>query len=391
MSRVGPFGNAPQLVERKARLIDMMVRDQAEVSALQFYGARTLDAAYVAPTASGMPGGAGTQASPLFTVGRSQQFRSQSVGRRRWSWYGETLRGMSRVAFDPTDYAGDISTNLPSDEEYWYVRMQESRPSVGAQAAVGNVDLSAVAALDTVLIAGITFTAIAGAGTPAAQTFDGSAGGATAATELIAAINEVTTSQPLILAAPPAGVTVTASPGAAADQVVLTASVAGTVGNQITLSATGTTTVSGPALAGGGSLLVVRGPVDTSEPKLGPIYIVPTPEFFGQSIPTLNLAGTAPAGTTAVAGSAPPIDLDMQIPNPMHVVLPRTTSSITINNHDPANTLLISTGMGAPMVAVGFDEDPLVVFGSFKEIVLAGVGGAVPFSINAVVALGADG
>jgi hypothetical protein len=269
MSRLGPFDNAPQLVERKAGLIDMMVRDRAEVDRLQFYGARTLDAAYGKPTGSGMPGVGITQADAMFTVGRSQQYRSPSVVRRRWSWYGEALRGMSRVAWDPADYVGDTTTDLPSDTEYWFVRVQESRPTQGG-------------------------------------------------------------------------------------------------------------------------FLVVNGAVDTGEPKLGPIYVVPHPEFFGQVIPTVMLAGTAPDGTGAVAGSVPPLDLDMQVPNPMHIILPRATSSITINNHDAANPLLVSTNPAAPMVTVGFDEDPLVVFGSFKEILVAGDGGPVPFSVQAVVALGAD-
>jgi hypothetical protein len=202
----------------------------------------------------------------LVTVNRSQQFRSPLVVQRRWSWYGENLRGMSRVAWDPTDYAGG---GLPGDESYSFVRLQENRPTAGGW-------------------------------------------------------------------------------------------------------------------------LVVNGAVDTGEPKLGPIYVVPTPSFFGQVKPTLALSGTAPNGTTAVAGSPPPLDLDMQVPNPMHIVFPRPTSSITIINHDAANSLLVSTGPDAPMAEIGFDEDPLFAYGSFKEIVVAGSGGAVSFSVQAVVALGAD-
>jgi len=388
----GPFTNAPQLVERKAGLIDMMVRDQPEVQALRFYGARTLNAAYGNPTASGLAGPV-TQAAPLFTVGRSQQFRSPRVVRRRWSWYGEALQGMSRVAFDPTDYVGDTSTNLPPDDEYWFVRIQEQRPTVGPAAATAVIDLNAVVgAVDSLTIAGVLFQGTAGVGNPALQQWQADGGAAVAATALVTAINEPTTSQPLLLAAPPVGVTVTASLGGVG-LVILTASVADASGNLITLAPGGNVVVVGGAgtMTGGGeSFLVVNGPVDIGEPKLGPIYAVPTPSFFGQVIPTLLLSGTAPDGTGAVAGSVPPLDLDMQVPNPMHIVLPRPTSSITFANHDPANSLLVSTGSGTPMVQIGFDEDPMVVFGSFKEIILAGDGGPVPFSVHAVVALGAD-
>lgn len=267
MSQVGPFNNAPQLVERKANLIDMMVRDQPDVDALRFWGARTLDQAYGKPVGSGMPGIGATQAVSLFTVGTSRQFRSPSIIRRRWSWYGEALRGMSRVAWDPDDYPDG---GLPADSEYWFVRLQENLRSAG-----GWLD--------------------------------------------------------------------------------------------------------------------VLGAVDTGEPKLGAIYVVPTAVFFGEPIPTLLLSGTAPAATTAVAGSVPPLDPDMQVPNPMHIVLPRGTTSVTVTNHDLANPLLLSTGSSVPMVSVGFNEDPLNVFGSFKEIVVAGDGGAVPFSVYAVVGLGSIG
>lgn len=122
---------------------------------------------------------------------------------------------------------------------------------------------------------------------------------------------------------------------------------------------------------------------------MGPIYVVPPAPFFGQNIPTLVLQGTAPANTGCVAGSVPVIHPDIQLPNSMHIVLPRSTSSITITNLDGANTLLVSTGLGTPMAAVGPADDPAVLFGSFKEIVLAGAGATAPaFSIYAVVALG---
>jgi len=268
MSRFGPWSKAPQLVERKARLVDMMVRDQPEVNRLRFYAAGTLNAAYGNPATSGLSG-AVTQVQPLFEVGASRQFRSPSVIKRAWSWYGEALKNMSRVAFDPSDYSSvflGAGIAAPSDEDYWFIRLQERRSTTGWQE--------------------------------------------------------------------------------------------------------------------------VSGAVNNGEPKLGPIYVVPQPEFFGQNIPTLILQGTAPNSTGCTAGERPALDLDMQVPNPMHIVLPRTTSSITINNLSTTETLLVSTGLGTPMTAVGPDDDPAVVFGSFKEIVIAGDGANVDFSVYAVVGLG---
>jgi hypothetical protein len=252
-------------MERRAHLIDMMVRDEPGVSALQFYGAKTIDDAYGNPTGS-LVGGAG--AIPMFTVLSSRQFRSPSIVNRRWSWYGENLKNTSRVAFDPSDYVGDVGTELPSDEEIWFVRVQESRPAAGG-------------------------------------------------------------------------------------------------------------------------FLEVQGAVDTGDPKLGSIYVVPTPIFFGQPGPGLTLQGTAPAATTAVAGAVPPIDLDMQVPNPMHLVFPRRTAACFVNC--TSGTLLVSTGWGDPLIEVAATEDSVELGGGVKELVLAGSGGAAIFSIYTITALGPGG
>jgi len=386
-----PYSTAPQLVERKPGLVDMMVRDQAEVDILRFWGAPTLNDAYGDPsgttTGDSLVLGAGPEL--MFQVFRSGQYRSPSVVSRKWRWYGESLRGMSRVAYDPDDLVSPTNS-LPSDEQYGFVRVQESRPATVGGYATGFVDLNSAVATDTALIKGVTFTAQNGAGNPAAQTFDVSSGVPTAVSEFIAAVNHATT-QALLLAASPTGITVTASDGGGGF-VLITCTTGGLPGNQVTLSATGAIVVSGASLTGGESFLTVRGIENHGDPKLGPIYVVPTPAFFGTPEPTLSIRGTAPANTGCTAGSIPAVHPDMQDPNPMHIILPRTTSSISIVNlANPAgsDTLLLSTGLGATMTATGPTDDPATVFGAFKEIVVAGAGSAaVPFSIHAVVSLG---
>jgi hypothetical protein len=380
-------------VERKEGFVDMLVKPEPGVMDYRFWGAATLDAAYGKPTGSGMPGPTVTQVVTLFEVAANGQFRSPTLVQSRWGWYGENLKGVSRVAWDPWDYSTNPANTLPGRDETWFVRLQERRRTASAaQAATAIVDLSAVVGVgDNLTIAGVVFTGVNGAGTPSLQQFQANGGGAVAATELIATVNDAA-SQVLLTAAAPAGVTVTASAGGTANEVVLTASVTTAVGNQITLvPAGGNIVVSSPTLTGGGdTFLVVNGPVDIGEPKLGSIYVVPPPIFFGQPQPGITLAGTAPDGTGAVAGSVPPFDPDMQAPNPMHIVFPRWTASCFVNNTG-GNTLLCSTGWGLPMLSAGPTEDAIEFGGGVKELVLASSGGATTFDIYAVVAFGPGG
>jgi hypothetical protein len=394
MSRVSPYDTAPQLIERKETFLDMMVRATPGVDEYRFYGAATLNEAYGNPTGSGMPGIPVTQATSLFEVAANGQFRSPTLIKNKWGWYGENLSKQTRVAFDPWDYSTNPLTTLPGRDETWFLRVQERRLAASApKAASAIVNLTAVVgAGDNLTIAGVIFTGTVGAGLPNLQQFQTNAGGAVAATALIATINDPA-SQALLLAAPPAGVTVTAIPGGSPDDVILVASVNTAVGDQITLvPAGGNIVVTSPTLTGGGdTFLSVNGPVDHGEPKLGSIYVAPPATFFSQPNPAITLSGTAPDGTGAVAGSVPPIHEDMQAPNPMHILLPRRTASCFINNVDVANTLLVSTGWGIPMVPITPAEDVIELGGGSRELVLAGLGGPAAFSVYGIIALGPGG
>ncbi len=268
MSRTEPYDVFPELVYRSSHILDMKVKDRDGILKYKFWGAKTLDDAYGNPTGvTGPSGVAGAGPAAMFEVRRSSQFRSPSIIKRHWAWYGESLRGMSRVAFTMDDYSSDPTTDLPSDTEPLYVRVQQSRQSTGGY-------------------------------------------------------------------------------------------------------------------------LVVQGPVNTGLPKLGPIYCVPTVTFFGQPNPVLTVQGTAPGNTGCVAGQVPRIHPDMQDPNPLHVVLPRWATAVTIINHDASEDLLVSSGLDAAMSYIKPSEDPAVIFGGFKEIVLASVSGSpVSFTVYATVSV----
>lgn len=144
----------------------------------------------------------------------------------------------------------------------------------------------------------------------------------------------------------------------------------------------------------GGGPVVVQGAVDTGEDILGPILVVPYPSFFTMMESTLLIQASAPGatlGTTVFAGLPPVLDMDYQNPNPLHLVLPFPTTSITVRNLDGIEGLYFSYDLGQPMVFVPAGEDR-THFGAVKDIVLASqnAANACLFSIEANINLGAN-
>lgn len=142
------------------------------------------------------------------------------------------------------------------------------------------------------------------------------------------------------------------------------------------------------ALTAGGPR-VVLGAVDTGNPILGPIVVVPPAKFFGYPEVPLILGGTAPGNTGAASGVNAPLNESMQVPNPMHIVLPRP-GEVRLQNMDGVNDLLYTTGLGQPMATLAA-SDWVILPGGVKEILLAGDGATAPaFELSAVVNLGVD-
>lgn len=139
--------------------------------------------------------------------------------------------------------------------------------------------------------------------------------------------------------------------------------------------------------------VVANGLVNAGSPILGPIYIVPPARFFGMVGSPISVDGKAPANTGSVIGKVPQVTPDGQVPNPMHVVLPRHCRNFRILNRSIDTVLLLSFGLGDSLSTLGPGQESML-YGNIKEVVLASVDNSganaksVEFSIQAIVSLG---
>tara|TARA_Y100000310_G_scaffold296048_1_gene327974 strand:+ start:14326 stop:14985 length:660 start_codon:yes stop_codon:yes gene_type:complete len=129
----------------------------------------------------------------------------------------------------------------------------------------------------------------------------------------------------------------------------------------------------------------IKGAVDTGDNILGPILVVPSPDQMTLMETTLMVSGQAPNASAAmgVAGTNPAPDLDLQIVNPMHLILPRPTTSITIRNTDGASALRVSHGFGQQIYEIPLGTER-TYFGAVKEVCLQSAAAALcTFSVEA--------
>jgi hypothetical protein len=401
-SHYGAYATTIEMVERHLQLVDVMLRNKPDVAGFQLYTHKTLNGCYGNPVATGGgDSGVGGLENPVpfLTVNRAATFRSRSVAQKGWGAIGESRRGMARAYFTLDDYSLP-GNDIPPDSDQAYIRVQERKTNAGPAASTGLLTITGgVAQVGAFVIMGVSFDGIILPRAGGTQDFNTAISDADAATELIAAINDPA-SQALLLAAAPAGITVTASPGGTATSVVVTASVTTAAGDAVTLASGGAPfAVSGATLTGGGNqFLSVLGPVNNGDPVLGPIYILPTPAFMNTKLPSLTFAGNAPANTGAVPLAVPPINVDGQNPNPMMIVLPRSCDELTLKNTEAAagTSLLVSLGPGQPLIEVAAQDSFVVYDGGIKTIVVAstdnGGGAAVAPAFTAVasISLGAS-
>jgi len=144
----------------------------------------------------------------------------------------------------------------------------------------------------------------------------------------------------------------------------------------------------------------IGAPINPGVPILGPILIVPGVNQNKQ-VP-LTISGIAPAETGCLEMYPPNFDETVQMALPMHIVFPRPIGTLMIRNdaEDADTWLLISFGIGQPMIALpggGTNASILVhdtLEGSISDIVLAssspvpaasiGADPGCPFTIDAV-------
>jgi hypothetical protein len=140
----------------------------------------------------------------------------------------------------------------------------------------------------------------------------------------------------------------------------------------------------------GGVWLTSPGPVNPGFPIRGPILVVPYASFYGASASVLSLQSLAPLGTGCLAGQLPVVDMTVQTSLPLHFVLPRPAASLILRNLSAGDDLLVSFGLGMPMLTVSAGEVTVPTGGGYaqpgvREIVLATdptAGAVIPFSVE---------
>jgi len=99
-----------QLIERHSGVVDLAVTSRPGIQSYTFGAAVSLDAAFAGTTA-------------MFTVLRDRTFRSPILQRNRINLVGESNRGLTRVTYDPRDYA---AVTIPGDTDISFVRVTET-------------------------------------------------------------------------------------------------------------------------------------------------------------------------------------------------------------------------------------------------------------------------
>jgi hypothetical protein len=129
---------------------------------------------------------------------------------------------------------------------------------------------------------------------------------------------------------------------------------------------------------------------NANEPIRGPILVVPSVNFFASSVSgSISFAGIAPAGTGCTSGNPPVVDSTVQTALPMHIIFPKTCSSIRITAEVSGKTVLISRNLYEPMIPIQntnpfqLDDDSNR---GINEIVLAASVEAASFTIYATMA-----
>jgi hypothetical protein len=137
-------------------------------------------------------------------------------------------------------------------------------------------------------------------------------------------------------------------------------------------------------------------PLNANYPIRGPIMVLPQAHFFAASANVLSLQAIAPLNTGCVAGAPPVFDNSVQIPLPLHLMLPRPGATISIRNlSSTGDSMLVSFGLGQPMMEIADGESSVPTGGGYsqpgvRELILAAdatAGAVVPFLIEVTIGM----
>lgn len=120
----------PSVQYRSPNLINMVFPILAGVPKIRVTGAARLNDAY--GNVAGVGGGGGL---PMFEVQSGGTYLSHSVKARKLPAVDESNRGLTRMVFDPDDFATPAeapgTTYLPTDDQTLFIRIETWNPGIG--------------------------------------------------------------------------------------------------------------------------------------------------------------------------------------------------------------------------------------------------------------------
>jgi hypothetical protein len=142
MGNYGPFEARVGIWLRATNFVDLIVRDQDDVTEWRLWGASTLNDAYGDPTGSGV---GGVWPTTMLTAAKGRMATSPSIVKRGYAGLApDNRQNFASFVYDPDDFLAP-ATPPPflSDSETFYVRAQMKRLAGGWAAVPAGAPLNA--------------------------------------------------------------------------------------------------------------------------------------------------------------------------------------------------------------------------------------------------------
>lgn len=101
----------PSLLTRSTHIVDLMIRTDPNILRYRVRGHNTLDGAFFGSV-------------EMFTAEKGRHYRSATLLANGTGVCADTKRGMTRITFDPADFA-PLSPSLPRDDEVLFLRVED--------------------------------------------------------------------------------------------------------------------------------------------------------------------------------------------------------------------------------------------------------------------------